>query len=76
MSDDLVVARKFSSDIDAGFGKSILDAEGIQCTILKDDAGGMMPQFQMVEGVRLMVNESDLERAQAVLDQADAEAQE
>lgn len=69
MAANLKLAKKFMSDLDAEFARQQLDVEGIPAIVMKDDAGGMLPQFQMVEGVRLMVREEDLERAQALLDE-------
>lgn len=67
MAGDLKLVRKFASDIDAGFAMSELESAGIPAIILKDDAGGMLPQFQMIEGVRLMVREEDLNRAREII---------
>jgi len=72
MSGGLKLARKYMNDIDAEFGRLRLESEGIPAIVLKDDAGGMLPQFQMVEGVRLMVREEELERARELLDETEA----
>ena len=74
MSDGLILIRKYLSDFDAQLAKARLDAEGIPSAVISDDAGGMLPQFQMVEGVRLMVREDDLERAQEILDEGEADS--
>lgn len=68
MTGDLELVKKFMSDIDANMAKSRLEAEGIMAIVMMDDAGGMLPQFQMVEGVRLMVRQEDLERAREIID--------
>ncbi len=68
MAAALTLVRKFASEIDAGFAMSELESAGINAIILKDDAGGMFTQFQMVEGVRLMVRQGDLERAREIID--------
>ncbi len=68
MGDDLKLVRKFASDIDAGFAMFKLESAGIPAIILKDDAGGMFPQFQMIEGLRLMVWKQDLKRAREIIE--------
>ncbi|HDZ59337.1 MAG TPA: hypothetical protein ENH44_00960 [Actinobacteria bacterium] len=68
MGGELKLVRKFASDYDADFAMSELRSAGIPAIVLKDDAGGMFPQFQMIEGVRLMVREQDLKRAREVIE--------
>jgi hypothetical protein len=70
MSDDIVLFKCYSSDMDAEIAKSVLDSEGIQAMVVRDDASGMYPQFQLLIGVRLMVRQEDLERAHEILDEA------
>ena len=68
MTDDIVMLERFPSELDAEIAKSVLGCEGIPAMILKDDAGGMEPQFQLTMGVRLMVRQADLDRAREILD--------
>lgn len=67
MSEKIVLLKSFFSDIEAGMVKGALECEGIPAMIMRDDAGGMEPQFQLTMGVRLMVRQGDLERARQVL---------
>lgn len=53
--------------MDAIFARTVLESEGIEAMIMKDDAGGMEPQFQLTQGVRLMVRAEDLERARELI---------
>ncbi len=68
MSGDLALVKRFTSDFDADFARTRLADAGIEAIVLRDDAGGMLPPFQMVEGVRLMVRRQDLARAQELLE--------
>ncbi|MDO8722800.1 MAG: DUF2007 domain-containing protein [Syntrophales bacterium] len=67
MSDEIVLLKQYPSEMDAIFARTLLDSEGIQAAIFKDDAGGMEPQFQLTRGVSLMVRAQDLERATALI---------
>ncbi|MFA5802950.1 MAG: DUF2007 domain-containing protein [Thermoleophilia bacterium] len=69
MPDDIVLFKRYFSEMDAGTAKSFLECEGIPVMILSDDAGGMEPQFQLTQGVRLMVRREDLEKAHELLDE-------
>jgi hypothetical protein len=37
----------------------VLDANGIDSDLIRDDAGGMMPWLQWLHPIRLVVSESD-----------------
>jgi len=63
VSEEIVLLKEYSSELDAIFARTLLDSEGIEAMIFKDDAGGMEPQFQLTRGVCLMVRKEDLERA-------------
>lgn len=45
-----------------------LNDENINFLIDKDDAGGMYPQLQAARGVKILVEEIDLEKAKKVID--------
>ena len=67
MSEDLVVLRVFSNEIEAGMSQQVLQESGVKAFVFKDDVGGMEPQLQLTGGVRLLVNRSDAERAHQIL---------
>jgi hypothetical protein len=74
MSDaELVVIRTFLTRVDADLAKSALDAAEIESFVRSDDAGGLRPHLWM-GGIALMVRQEDVERAEAVLERADAPA--
>lgn len=67
MSDNIVQLMRYPSEMDAIFVRTMLQSEGIEAMIIKDDAGGMEPQFQLTQGVRVMVRAEDLERARELI---------
>ena len=68
MSEDIVVLKTFSSEIEAGMARQVLQDGGVNAFIFKDDAGGMEPHLQRTSGVRLLVNRVDAESAQQILE--------
>ena len=68
-----VTIRTYSSEAEAQLSLLNLESMGIDAHILKDDCGGAYPQFQVTNGVQLVVSVSDVERAEAILDEAAAE---
>jgi hypothetical protein len=67
MEHEQVVVGEFENEIDAEIAKGHLESAGIKAFIVKDDAGGMLPSLQNTEGVRLLVDETNEERAKIVL---------
>jgi hypothetical protein len=63
----LFVIRSFANDLDARLAESVLDANGIESIVVSDNAAGMMPYFNALHPIRLMVKEEDVETALAVL---------
>lgn len=68
MGDDLFVIRTFSNSIEANLAEAVLEANGIPSSLIADDAGGMMPWLHSLHPIRLMVRESDVDIAIALLD--------
>jgi hypothetical protein len=67
MSKETVVLKVFATEMDAVMARDVLQDEGVTAFVFKDDAGGMEPQLQRTNGVRLMVNGADAERANIIL---------
>ena len=63
----IVVVATYPNLMHAEVARSKLAAAGIDAMITKDDAGGMIPSFQVFEWVRLLVREDDLPLARDVL---------
>src|SRR6266850_2551020 len=66
--DEPILSKTFPSIDAAEVTASRLKANGIECKIRADDAGGMIPAMQTQEGVRLMVAPSQLEEARQLLE--------
>ena len=67
MSDEVVVLKTFNNEIEAGMAQQVLQEAGMTASVFKDDAGGMEPQLQRTNGVRLVVTRIDARRAQKLL---------
>ena len=68
------VLRTFTNEMFARMASMHLEAMGIQSFILKDDAGGAYPSMQFSEGVRLMIDPRDQEKAEAILQQLEGDS--
>jgi hypothetical protein len=62
------VIRTFTSEVEAQIAQAVLDANGIDSGLIRDDAGGMMPWLQQLHPIRLVVREQDTADAVNVLD--------
>lgn len=67
MSEEVVVLKIFDNELDAEMAQQMLQDAGVRAFVFKDDAGGMEPQLQRTNGVRLVVNRADAECAQETL---------
>lgn len=67
MEHDRVIVGEYANEIDAEIAKGHLESAGIQAFIIKEDAGGAFPSLQVTEGVRLVVNKADAQRAMEIL---------
>ena len=66
-SETPVCIATLSSEIEAHIVSLRLESLGIDSFITKDDCGGMRPWLQPITGVRLMVRQSDAQRAADIL---------
>lgn len=62
-----VILRMCGSEYEAEADKSLLESYGIKSFISKDDCGGMRPYLQMTTGVKLIVREEDVGKANRIL---------
>jgi hypothetical protein len=67
MSEDVVVVKVFTNELDAAMARDVLQDEGVTAFVFKDDSGGMEPHLQKTNGVRLMVSAADVERTHKIL---------
>jgi hypothetical protein len=65
--DPLFVIRTFQNDVEARLAEAVLDANGIDASIFGDNAAGMLPYLNAMHPIRLVVKESDVEAALALL---------
>ncbi len=75
MTDKLFVIRTFSSDVDAKLAESVLEANGIESSLIGDNAAGMLPYLNAMHPIRLVVQESDVDTALGLLNSAVGEDQ-
>lgn len=62
------VIRTFASEAEAHVAQAVLDANGIDSYLIRDDAGGMMPWLQWLHPIRLVVREEESSEAVELLD--------
>ncbi|HEY2879076.1 MAG TPA: DUF2007 domain-containing protein [Nocardioides sp.] len=58
------------STIEARLIVGMLEANGITARASADDAGGLEPQWQLTEGVRVLVTPEDAEKARRLVAEA------
>ena len=68
MAELTTVIRTFANEIEAHVAQAVLDANGIDSGLIRDDAGGMMPWLQWLHPIRLVVREEDSAEAVELLD--------
>jgi hypothetical protein len=66
---ELVLIETYSNIMDAQLAQTTLSAAGIESSLSHDDAGGMLEGLNLTGGIKLFVNESDVEEATALLEQ-------
>lgn len=64
---ELVEASTFYNDLEAHIAKGLLEDNGIDAYLRRDDCGGMEPQLQITEGIKLMVDSTQLNSAKEIL---------
>ena len=65
---DVVVLRKYSTEVEARLAASVLEANGIPAEVSADTAGGALPSIALVFPVRLLVHADDAALARELLD--------
>ncbi|MCX6157607.1 MAG: DUF2007 domain-containing protein [Ignavibacteriota bacterium] len=64
---EVVLLKIFQNDFEAQSAKAQLDESGIVCVLSGDNEGGMAPHLSLTKGIRMLVNENDVERAIEIL---------
>lgn len=65
----LVPVYKASSSTHAVIMRNMLREAGIEAELRTDDANGLLPSFDLTEGVDVLVDESKVGEAETVLEQ-------
>ena len=60
----MILFKIFSSRAEAELAKSVLESEGLWAFVAADDQGGLSPGLSFSNGVKLMVQPEELEKAQ------------
>ena len=68
MNEMTTVIRTFANEMEAYVAQAVLDANGIDSDLIRDDANGMMPWLQWLHPIRLVVREADSADAVHLLD--------
>jgi hypothetical protein len=76
MSDELVVLRIESEETKARIEIGFLQSCGIDAQILEDDAGDQLPQLESIQGVKILVPQSQAQRALELLQEREQSAEE
>jgi hypothetical protein len=71
--DKAVVVGTYAGEMVASIAAARLGSESIEVHIQKDDCGGAYPPLQISSGVRLLVNPEDVEEAEKILSELEAE---
>lgn len=69
MRAEMVVVKIFSNETEAIIAKGLLESEGIIALIRKDDVGGMLPPLQQSLGVKLLVDNKNVDKANDILNE-------
>ncbi|MDD3803399.1 MAG: DUF2007 domain-containing protein [bacterium] len=67
MNGKIALLKKFSTREEAEIAKGLLESNNIRVILKSDDASGFYPQMDLSMGVKLFVDESDLEEAKELL---------
>jgi hypothetical protein len=67
MTEGFVVAATYNSTTEAEMARERLESAGITAVVHSDNAGGMYPQLDLVDGVAVLVDPADLEAAKDIL---------
>jgi Putative prokaryotic signal transducing protein len=66
--DEVIVLRKYSSEVEATMAHLVLEAHNIPSAVMRDTAGGMIPSMSLLYPVRLAVRRDDADEARRILD--------
>ena len=65
--DNFVVVATYSDQVEASLAQATLAAAGIESFLKFADIGGMLPVLQQAEGVKVLVDEINVDEAKTIL---------
>lgn len=68
MPEHAFVVRSFPNSVEAEFARAVLESNGIESMLLRDNAAGMLPFLDVLHPVRLVVRRTDVDTAVRLLD--------
>ena len=68
MGENMIILREFASEMEAIVAQNVLQANNIPSSIIRDNAGGMLPVLHMIYPVRIAVQPGDVELARQLLE--------
>ncbi|HEU4699424.1 MAG TPA: DUF2007 domain-containing protein [Gemmatimonadales bacterium] len=66
---DFVTVASHATEVEAELTVALLGAWGIAAHVVRDNAGGMLPNLDPRRGVRVVVAAADADEARAVLEE-------
>lgn len=66
--DEVIVLRKYASEVEATMAHLVLEAHNIPSAVMRDTAGGMIPSMSLLYPVRLAVRREDADEARRILE--------
>jgi hypothetical protein len=66
-ADQWVVVAEYSNHSEAELAKNLLHSSGVRSRIWSDDCGGLAIGQMVVQGVRLLVKERDIDESRHIL---------
>ena len=68
MEKTTAVVGTYLNEVEAQLTLQLLEAEGVEAMIQKDNCGGMYPQMALIRGIRVLVSEADESAARTIID--------
>lgn len=68
----IVVVGRYAWEHEAQVAQAVLQTNGIDAILIRDDVGGMLPSLDFLREVKLAVRAEDAEEARSLLEPDDA----
>ncbi len=67
-NEGIVVVGRYGWEHEAQVAQAVLQSNGIDAILIRDDAGGMLPSLDFLQEVKLAVRAEDADEARKVLE--------